>query len=222
MLVDSTEFFLHDAHRVAETLAALHQGAYHVDPTRSTSRSTTPKAFPKNTEIEAVLTFTAEGPLNGQYVADVTPDPHAMTLRERHSFIELPPPGFTPRPFNPRAGYFPSSFRDLTAPLGEDVTQRFILRHRLIKKDPNCTTKCEAVAPIQYYVDRGAPEPIRTALVDGVHAGGIRHFRQPVGAPGTFASICFPREPDPMDIRYNIIQWVSSIYAWLELWRRAR
>jgi hypothetical protein len=192
---------------VAETLAALHQGNYHVDPTRSTIALDDTKAFPKNSEIEAILTFTAEGPLKGDYVADVTPDPHAMTVRERHSFIELPPPGFTPRIFNPRAGYFPSSFRDLTAPLGEDVTQRFIVRHRLIKQNPACVTSCEAVTPIQYYVDRGAPEPIRSALLQGARWWD-QAFQAAGWAPGTFRVDLLPEGADPMDIRYNIIQWV--------------
>jgi hypothetical protein len=207
VLVDATDFFLHDAHGVAETLIELRQGSYHVDPTRSTIALDNTKAFPRNTEVEAILTFTAEGPLKGQYVADVTPDPHAMTIRERHSFIELPPPGFTPREFNPRAGYFPSSFHDETAPLGEDVTQRFILRHRLIKKDPTCATNCEAVTPIQYYVDRGAPEPIRTALLQGARWWD-QAFQAAGWAPGTFRVDLLPEGADPMDIRYNIIQWV--------------
>jgi hypothetical protein len=207
VLVDATDFFLHDAHHVAETLAALHQGSYHVDPSRSTIALDDTKAFPKNTEIEAVLTFTADGPLKGEYVADVTPDPHAMTLRERHSFVELPPPGFTPRTFNPRAGYFPSSFRDLTVPLGDDVTQRFIIRHRLIKKDPACVSNCEPITPIQYYVDRGAPEPIRTALLEGARWWD-QAFQAAGWAPGTFRVDLLPEGADPMDIRYNIIQWV--------------
>ena len=207
VLVDATDFFLHDAHRVAETLAALHQGSYHVDLTRSTIALEDTKGFPKNIEIEALLTFTTEGPMNAPYVADVTPDPHALTLRELHSFIELPPPGFVPRTFNPRAGYFPSSFRDLTAPLGDDVTQRFILRHRLTKKDPGCVTNCEAVTPIQYYVDRGAPEPIRSALVEGARWWD-RAFQAAGWAPGTFRVDLLPEGADPMDIRYNIIQWV--------------
>lgn len=207
VLVDATDFFLHDAHRVTDTLAALHQGSYHVDPSRSTIAMDDTKAFPKNTEVEAILTFVAEGPLKGRYVADVTPDSHAMTLRERHSFIQLPPPGFVPRVFNPRAGYFPSSFRDETAPLGDDVTQRFILRHRLIKKDPNCTKNCEPVAPIQYYVDRGAPEPVRTALLQGARWWD-QAFQAAGWAPGTFRVDLLPEGADPMDIRYNIIQWV--------------
>lgn len=207
VLVDATEFFLHDGHGVAETLARLKQGAYKVDASRSTIALDGTKAFPKNTVVEAELTFTAEGPALGGFVRDVTPDPHAMTIRERSSFLELPPPGFTPRRFNPRAGYFPSGYRDYTAPLGAPLDQLFILRHRLIKKDSNCATACEAVAPIQYYVDRGAPEPIRTALVEGARWWD-EAFQGAGWAKGTFRVDLLPAGADPMDARYNIIQWV--------------
>jgi hypothetical protein len=207
VLVDATDFFLHDIHHVSETLASLNQGTYHVDATRSTIALDDTKAFPKNTEVEAILTFTTDASPKGRYVRDVTPDPHAMTIRERHSFIELPPPGFTPRAFNPRAGYFPSMYRDEAVPLGQDVTQRFIIRHRLIKKDPSCITACEAVTPIQYYVDRGAPEPIRTALLEGARWWD-QAFQAAGWARGTFRVDILPVGADPMDVRYNIIQWV--------------
>ena len=207
VLVDATDFFLHDAHRVSETLASLHQGTYKIDPSRSTIALDDTKAFPKNTEVESILTFTTDAAPKGQFVRDVTPDPRALTLRERHSFIELPPPGFTPRSFNPRAGYFPSSFHDEAAPLGDDVTQRFILRHRLLKKDPSCTQACEPVAPIQYYVDRGAPEPIRSALLEGARWWD-QAFQAAGWAPNTFRVDLLPADADPMDIRFNIIQWV--------------
>ncbi len=207
VLIDATAFFLHDAHRVTETLAALNQGAYHVDDSRSTIALDDTKGFPKNTEVEAELTFTTDAAPRGEYVRDVTPDPHAITLRERHSFIELPPPGFTPRAFTPRAGYFPASYRDYTSPLGADIDKRFIIRHRLIKKDPTCTTACEPVTPIQYYVDRGAPEPIRTALLEGARWWD-QAFQAAGWAPNTFRVDILPADADPMDVRYNIIQWV--------------
>jgi hypothetical protein len=207
ILVDATDFFLHDAHRVSETLAELKQGDYKVDPTRSIIALDDTKAFPKNTEVESILTFTTDSAPHGKFVRDVTPDPHAMTLRERHSFIELPPPGFTPRAFNPRAGYFPTSYRDYTAPLGADLDKRFIIRHRLIKKNPTCTNACEPVTPIQYYVDRGAPEPIRTALLEGARWWD-QAFQAAGWAPNTFRVDLLPADADPMDIRYNIIQWV--------------
>ncbi len=207
VLVDGTDFFLHDGHGVADRLMNLKQGAYRVDATRSAIALDDTKAFPKNTEVEAELTFTTDAPPKGEYVRNVTPDPHAMTVRERTSFIELPPPGFVPRRFNPRAGYFPSGYRDYTAPLGDPLDQLFIIHHRLIKQDPNCTTDCKAVTPIQYYVDRGAPEPVRTALLEGARWWD-QAFQAAGWAKGTFRVDLLPEDADPMDVRYNIIQWV--------------
>ena len=207
VLLDATEFYLHDGHRIADTLANLKQGTYRVDASRSTIALDDTKAFPKNTEVEAELTFITDAPPKGEFVADVTPDPHAMTIRERTSFIELPLPGFVPRRFNPNAGYFADGYRDYTAPLGEPLDQLFILRHRLIKKNPNCTENCEAVTPIQYYVDRGAPEPVRSALVEGARWWD-QAFQAAGWAKGTFRVDVLPQGADPMDVRYNIIQWV--------------
>ena len=207
VLVDATEFFLHDGHRVADRLTDLKQGTYRVDTSRSTIALNDTKAFPKNTEVEAELTFVTDAPPKGEFVADVTPDPHAMTIRERTSFIELPPPGFVPRRFNPKAGFFAEGYRDYTAQPGEPLDQLFIVRHRLDKKDQNCRENCEAVRPIQYYVDRGAPEPVRTALVEGARWWD-QAFQVAGWAKGTFRVDLLPEGADPMDVRYNIIQWV--------------
>jgi hypothetical protein len=208
VLVDATDFFLRDAHGVAETLTRMQQGAYKVDPLRSAIDLTSTKAFPKNTEVDAMLTFASDAPAGRRsYVAEVTPDPHAMTVHEHQSFLELPPPGFTPRRYDPRAGFFPSSYRDYNAPLGDSLDQQFIIRHRLIKKDPACTKACAAVIPIQYYVDTGAPEPIRTALLEGARWWD-QAFQAAGWAPGTFKVDMLPAGADPMDVRFNIIQWV--------------
>ena len=206
LLVDATDFFLRDVHGVAEALTRTHQGTYKVDTSRSAIAMDATKAFPRNTEIETILTFTTDDVTHSNFARDVTPDPHSITVRERQSFIALPEPGFTPRRYDPRSGYFDLSRRDYNAPLGADLTQRFIERHRLVKKDPGCRTDCEPVEPITYYVDRGAPEPIRTALVEGARwwndaftaAGWRNGFRVDV----------LPADADPMDVRYNIIQWV--------------
>jgi hypothetical protein len=207
VLVDATDFFLRDAHEVAQTLTRTQQGVYKVDPTRSTIALDATKAFPKNTEVEAILTFTTDGPARGEFVRDVTPDPHALTVREHQSFVELPGPGFTPRRFDPRAGYFPTSYRDYNVPVSESLDQQFIIRHRLIKKDPSCKQSCEAITPIQYYVDNGAAEPIRTALLEGARWWD-QAFQAAGWAKGTFRVDILPANADPMDIRYNMIQWV--------------
>jgi len=207
VLVDATDFFLHDAHGVADTLTRLKQGTYKVDTTRSAIALDNTKAFPKNTEVEAELTFVTDAPPTGEFVSDVTPDPHAMTVRERTSFIELPGPGFVPRRFVPRAGFFPQRYRDYTVPLGEPLDQLFLVRHRLVKQDAKCATGCKAVTPIQYYVDRGAPEPVRKALLEGARWWDDA-FQAAGWAKGTFQVDLLPEGADPMDVRYNIIQWV--------------
>lgn len=208
VLVDGTDFFLRDVHGVSEALGK--QGVYKLDAARSAIAIEATKVFPKNTEVEAILTFASDAPLRGSFVADVTPDAHALTLREHQSFLELPPPGYSPRRFDPRAGYFPFAYLDYAAPLGGSVEQRFIVRHRLIKQDPSCTQACVPLKPIQYYVDRGAPEPIREALVEGARWWD-QAFQAAGWAAGTFRVDVLPQGADPMDARYNIIQWVHRL-----------
>ena len=205
VLVDATEFFVRDAHGVTDALA--NQGSYKLDAARSAIAIDATKVFPKNTEVEAILTFASDSPVRGSFVADVTPDSHALTLREHQSFLELPGPGFSPRRFDSRAGYFQFEYRDYAAPLGAPLEQRFIVRHRLLKQDPGCVQACQPVKPIQYYVDRGAPEPIRSALVEGARWWD-QAFQAAGWAPGTFRVDVLPEGADPMDARYNIIQWV--------------
>ncbi len=209
VLVDATRFFLSDVHNLAAALARGRQGVYHVDAARSTIVPANTKAFPKNTVVEAELTFVENALARpGRIVAEVTPNPQAMTVRERQMFVALPPPGYTPRRFSPNSGYFAFSYRDYDAPLGEPLAQQFISRHRLIKQDPNCVENCQAVKPLQYYVDRGTPEPIRQALVEGA-SWWDQAFQAAGWAPGTFRVSVLPKGADPMDVRYNIIQWVN-------------
>lgn len=205
LLIDATAFFLRDAHGVAERLQGAGQGSYRLDVNRSAIALDNTKGFPKNTEVEAMLTFAAEGAPKGEFVASVTPDPHAITLREHTSLVELPGPGYTPRRFDPRSGFFALNFRDYSAPLGEPIDQRFIVRHRLEKRDPGAAVS-EPVKPIIYYVDRGAPEPIRSALVEG--ANWWAQAFEAAGFRNAFKVEVLPEGADPMDIRYNMIQWV--------------
>src|ERR1700733_3032839 len=205
VLVDATDFFLRDVHGVSDAL--VKQGPYKLDAARSSIAIEATKVFPKNTEVEAVLTFASDAPIRGSFVGDVTPDAHALTLREHQSFLELPGPGYTPRRYDPRAGYFQFEYRDYAAALGAPLDQRFIVRHRLIKQDPSCTQACAAVKPIQYYVDSGAPEPIRSSLVEGARWWD-QAFQAAGWAAGTFRVDVLPEGADPMDARYNIIQWV--------------
>jgi hypothetical protein len=203
VLVDATEFFLRDAHGVTTALRRAKQGSYKLEGSRSAIYLPDTKNFPLNTEVEATLTFLGDEP--GNWVRQVTPDPQSITVREHHSFVQLPPPGYKPRIYDPRSGYFGISYMDYSTPVSEHIVKRFISRHRLEKKDPSLAVS-EPVEPIIYYLDRGAPEPIRTALLEGA-----RWWNQAFEAAGykdAFRVGLLPEGADPMDLRYNVIQWV--------------
>jgi hypothetical protein len=193
VLIEATQFFLRDAHGVGTTLQQTKQGAYHLDVNRCAFYLPRTKNFPNNTEVEATITLTGEP--QGQFVESVTPSPDAVTVRQHHSFVALPGPGYEPRVFDPRAGFFGTEFVDYAAPLGEPMTKRFIERHRLRKG-----------GMITYYLDRGTPEPIRSALLEG--ARWWSQAFEAAGFPNAWRVELMPEDADPMDIRYNVIQWV--------------
>jgi hypothetical protein len=210
VLVDATSFYLRDVHQVTNTLQRLQQGTYRLEPSRSAFYLPNTKNFPQNTEVETTLTFTGEPA--GQLVREVVPVPEAITVRERHSFVQLPPPGFKPRVFDPRSSFQNVDYMDFATPIEEPVTKRFITRHRLQKKDPSARVS-EAVEPIVYYVDRGAPEPVRSALVEG--ARWWNQAFEAIGYKDAFRVEIMPADVDPMDVRYNVIQWVHrSTRGW--------
>lgn len=209
-LVDATTFYLRDAHQIPNTLQRSQQGTFRLDATRSAFYLANTKNFPRNTEVEATLTFGSEEP--GPLVRQVVPAPQSITVREHHSFVELPPPGYKPRALDPRAGYFGISYMDFATPISEPITRRYIARHRLQKKDPTAAVS-EAIEPIVYYVDRGAPEPVRSALIEG--ASWWNQAFAAIGYRDAFRVELMPADADPMDVRYNVIQWVHrSTRGW--------
>jgi hypothetical protein len=202
-LVDATDFFLRDAHGIPATLRRTKQGAYKLDPTRCAIYLPQTKNFPLNMEVEATLTFAGDEP--GPWVREVTPSPESITVREHHSFVQLPPPGYKPRVYDPRSSFFGIAYMDYATPVSEPIVKRFTARHRLEKKDPKAAMS-EPVQPIVYYLDRGAPEPIRSALLEGA-----RWWNQAFEAAGyknAFRVEMLPEGADLMDLRYNVIQWV--------------
>ncbi len=210
VLVDATAFFLRDAHGVARTLEQTEQGTYQLDDSRSVFWMPRTKVFPNNTEVEAMLTFTTSKP--GPLVRTVTPEPLAVTVREHHSFVELPGPGYKPRKFDPRVGVFGIQFYDFSTPITAPIEQRWISRHRLEKKDPAAAVS-DPVEPIIYYLDPGTPEPIRSALMEG--AGWWNQAFEAAGFRNAFQVKLLPADADPMDVRYNLISWVHrSTRGW--------
>ena len=203
LLVDATDLVVRDWIGVPLALSAARQGKYTLARERSGVDWEHTRTFPLNTELAASLTFaTDEQP--GSIVSTVVPDGHAFTLREHLSLVALPDSAYRPRALDPRIGYGAIVFKDYAQPIEGSLEQRWIARHRLervVPLDPHSPVK----SPLTYYLDRGIPEPVRSAMLEGA-----RWWEQAfaeAGLPGGFRVLDLPDSVDPMDARYNVIQW---------------
>ncbi len=202
VLVDATDFFLRDARGVIDQLRQRGQGTFRLDASRSAIHLPATRTFPDNTEVEALLTFTGDNP--GVLVRGVAVNPRAVTLRQHHSFVRLPGPGYQPRIADPRIGVNGPTILDYATPIDEDMRLRLASRHRLQKRSPG-QDPSEAVEPIIYYVDPGTPEPIRSALIEG--ASWWAEAFEAAGFVDAYRVEILPAGVDPQDIRYNMIHW---------------
>ena len=227
-LVDATDWLLRDNLNLAPR---LRPGSYKLDEKRSSLYRPGTFNFPKNTELEVELTYTLQqpaGPPQGgaapgpgqafgggrffEGVGAVAASAEAASLRVHDSFVELPDAGYRPRAYDPRSGYFWTSYQERSARLDEPLERRLILRHRLEKTDPQAKTSA-VKKPIVYYLDPGTPEPIRQALLEGA-----RWWSQAFEAAGfkdAFRVELRPPDVNPLDARYNVINWVHrSTRGW--------
>ena len=210
-LVDFTSFLMQDKHGVADRLKLAKQGVYKIDKTKSAIELNHTKSFPKNSEFEALLTFSGK-PTGNLITSGVSPDPSLVSVVQHHSFIELPDNEYKPREFDPRSGALAISFMDYATPVEDEITKKYITRHRLEKIDPNLEYS-EAKEPIIYYLDPGTPEPVRSALIEG--ASWWNEAYEAIGFKNAFQVKILPDDADPMDCRYNVIQWVHrSTRGW--------
>jgi len=200
---DYTDYLLSDIHDVSGRLSRTGQGGYSADSSRSAVYMPRVKSFEKNTELEAVVTFS--GQAKGDYIKSVTPDSKSVTVHLHHSFIELPDDNYKARAFHPFSGFWKHSYLDYSAAIEDKMERAYIPRHRLIKKNPTAVVS-EAIEPIVYYLDPGIPEPVMTALREG--AQWWNQAFEAAGYKDAFQVKVLPEDADPMDIRYNVIQWV--------------
>jgi len=203
-LVDFTSFAVRDAHGVVAKLRETGQGGYSLDAGRSALDPEGCLAFPDNVELRALLTYATGGD-PGKEVEATAPTPTAVTLVQHHSLVRLPDDGYRPRRFDPRMGFHPIEFHDYAAPLDEPLMRRWITRHRLEKADPSAPTS-PAVEPLVYYVDPGIPEPVRSAVIEG--AGWWAAAFEAAGFEDAFRVELLPEDAHPLDVRYNVVQWV--------------
>ena len=202
-LVDATDFFIRDWADVTGVLAQSNEGSYSVAKDRSSIYRPYTRAFPENTEVDVALTFATQGKA-GQTVASIVPEGKSFTLREHISFLKLPDDGYKPRVLDPRAGFFGITFKDYAQPIQNPLEVRWISRHRLERVNP-ADPSSPIKNPIVYYIDRGIPEPVRSATKEGV-SWWIEAFDR-AGLKGAFKVEDLPEGVDPMDARYNVVQW---------------
>jgi len=209
-IIDLTPFLMQDTHGVSNRLKQSKEGSYSLDASKSALWLERTKAFPKNVEFDVLLTF--KGQPTGRNLRSVTPTSSLVTVNQHHSFVELPDNNYKPREFDVRSGAISMSYLDYATPVQEQIRKRFIVRHRLEKKNPNAEVS-EAVEPIIYYLDPGTPEPVRSALLDG--ARWWNQAYEAIGFKDAYQVNMLPADADPMDCRYNVIQWVHrSTRGW--------
>jgi hypothetical protein len=209
-LVDFSSFMLADQQGIAATLGAAKQGSYKVDDKRSAVLAELAKGFPDNIELEAILTF--QGPGEADFVREVAADPTSLTLRQHVSMVRLPGHGYRPRAFHPYSGAFSTGYLDFGTPLAASIDVRWQTRFRLDKTDPGAALSAVR-KPIVFHVDRGAPEPVRSALLDGARWWASAFEK--AGFKDAYRVELLPEGADPMDIRYNVINWVHrSTRGW--------
>ena len=209
-IIDLTPFLLLDSHGIAPTLKRKKEGVYKLDKNRSVLWMENTKAFPKNVEFESLITFS--GQPTGKSIRPVSPDATSLSFIQHHSFVELPDNNYQPRVFDPRSGSYPLEYMDYATPIWEPIKKRFITRHLLEKKHPKKEIS-EAKEPIIYYLDPGTPEPVRSALMEG--AKWWNQAYEAIGFKDAFQVKMLPKGADPLDLRYNVIQWVHrSTRGW--------
>jgi len=208
--IDLTPFLMEDAHGVSNRLKSGNHGSFSLNKSKSALSLERTKAFPENVEFEALLTF--DGEATSQTLKDVLPNNNSITVTQHHSFVKLPDDNYKKRAFDPRSGAIYISYLDYSTPVFEPIEKRYITRHRLEKKDPGSTLS-EAVEPIIYYLDPGTPEPVKSALLDG--ARWWNEAYEEIGYKNAFQVKMLPEGADPLDVRYNVIQWVHrSTRGW--------
>lgn len=209
-IIDFTPFLMQDVHGVADRLKKGNYGTYKLEKSKSALSLERTKAFPENVEFEALLTF--EGEPKNRTVNSVVPDAKNISVIQHHSFVKLPDDNYKKRIFDPRSGAIFISYMDYASPVFEPIRKRYAIRHRLEKKDPEAEIS-EAVEPIIYYLDPGTPEPVRSALLEG--AAWWNQAFEAIGYKDAFQVKMLPEGADPLDVRYNVIQWVHrSTRGW--------
>jgi hypothetical protein len=204
LLVDVASFLTSDTMGIAQALNDRGERGFSLAAHLSIADPDSVRVFPENIEMEARQTFVTSAP--GAEVNNIAPHYGNVSVIVRHSLVKLPAPGYQVRRFDPRSGTFTVQVLDYAAPLGTPIVQHLALRFRLEKTDPKAA-RSRVKKPIVFYIDRSAPEPIRTALYEG--ASWWKDAFEAAGFIDAYRVELLPEGADPLDVRYNVVNWVN-------------
>jgi len=199
LVVDLTDFLTSDVLNLVQYLKDSEQGSFFLAEDRTLIDTNNVYAFPDNVEMDVFFTLSSAKP--GNEVATTSANGRDATLIQHHSFVKLPAEGYVPLKSDPRAGVIEEVHYDYSAPLSAQIETRLARRYRLQKNDVG-----ETMNPIVFYIDSGAPEPIRSALIDG--AEWWKDAFAAAGYADGYRVEVLPEDAHPLDIRYNVVQWV--------------
>ncbi|MGB3454800.1 MAG: zinc-dependent metalloprotease, partial [Litorimonas sp.] len=197
--IELTDFLRSDILGLQQYLKDAGQGSFTVQDDRTLIDPDNVFSFPDNAEFDVFFTLETSDP--GREVETTAANGRTATLVQHHSFVRLPDAGYEPLPSDPRAAAIEQVHYDYSAPLSAPIETRFARRYRLQKDSDGNTIK-----PITVYIDSGAPEPIRSALVEGAQWWGEAFAA--AGFPDGYRVEILPEDVHPLDVRYTVVQWV--------------
>ncbi|HEX5257730.1 MAG TPA: zinc-dependent metalloprotease [Sphingomicrobium sp.] len=199
---DLSGFLARDDTGIAQAIKRGGGGDFRFVPELSAADPNFVKVFPRNAEFAAKLTFRSDEPK--EEVSNIVSG-NTLTLVLRHSLIALPEPGYVRR-IDPYGYTIGLQKVDFSAPLGQPIVSDLARRFRLEKVDP-AAARSPVKKPITFYIDRSAPEPVRTALEQGVSWWASAF--DAAGFENAFKVDVLPQGADPLDVRYNVVNWVD-------------
>ncbi len=199
LIIDLTDFLTSDILGLKQYLKDRDEGSFAIAKDLTLVDTNNVFAFPDNVEMDVFFTLSSDKP--GREFSTTAANGKDATLIQHHSFVRLPEEGYTPLPADPRTGAIEVVHYDYSAALSDQIETHIARRYRLQKNEAG-----ETINPIVFYIDSGAPEPIRQALIDG--AEWWTEAFAAAGYPDGYRVEVLPEDAHPLDIRYNVVQWV--------------
>jgi hypothetical protein len=206
VVVDVTSWFVGDlaaiGQRMRQALASEPGRPNNVTFDRGRSYLASVKAFPRNVNLRAMLTFRPSEPVGLPSV----PDGRYVPIAIHYTLAALPETPMKPRIGDDRVGNFWTVHKDFSQ---EDTTffVRYVNRWRL-EPGERVGDRWRPRTPITYYIDPNVPAEYRPAFKAGVEAWNAAF--EAAGWVDAIRALDLPDGADPEDLRYATLRWNVS------------